>query len=246
MTEMVISVSASGTSLNNYGVLNHNNSLPVMRNLTISVSGGGDSGTNYGVRNESSHPTMLDVTVSSTNNYGNVGVANDSSGPTMIDMTITASGGGNYNTGVYNSNSSSPTMIDVIASGSGGMYGRGVHSDNSGLTMRNVTATGSDGAYHNRGLWLVASSAMIGNSIISASGTAAIGIRNEASGGSYTVHLDHCQITGSYNTILNAAEYTTYVGASLLSGETVNANGGTVVCAGVYDENYTFFTDECP
>jgi len=245
MTEMVISVSASGTSWN-YGVLNYDNSLPTMRDLTISVSGGGMSGTNYGVRNESSHPTMMDVTISSTNNYGNVGVANISSGPTMMDMTITASGGANYNTGVYNASSSFPTMIDVIASGSGGMYGRGVHSDNSELTMRNVTATGSDGTLHNRGLWLIDSPAMIQNSIISAIGAADIGIVNEAGGSSYTVHIDHCQITGSVNTIHNDAEYTTYVGASLLSGGTVNANGGTVICAGVYDETYTFSASGCP
>ncbi|TFH35309.1 MAG: hypothetical protein E4G99_07585 [Anaerolineales bacterium] len=245
MTEMVISVSASGASWN-YGVLNQNNSLPTMRDLTISVSGGGTSGTNYGVRNESSYPTMMDVTISSKNNYGNVGVANDSSGPTMMDMTITASGGGYYNTGVYNSSSSSPTMINVIASGSGGDYGRGVHSDNSELTMRNVTSTGSDGVFHNRGLWLVHSSAMIQNSTISASGTAGIGVVNEAVDSSYTVRIDHCQITGSVNTIRNDAEYTTYVGASLLSGGTVNANGGTVICAGVYDETYTFSASGCP
>ena len=245
MTEMVISVSASGTSWN-YGVLNHDNSLPTMRDLTISVSGGGGSGTNYGVLNESSHPTMMDVTISSKNNYGNVGVANDSSGPTMMDMTITASGGGFYNTGVYNSNSSSPTMIDVIVSGSGGDYGRGVHSDNSELTMRNITATGSDGSLHNRGLWLVDSPAMIQNSSINAYGTAGIGIINESGGSSYTMHIDHCQIAGSVNAILNHAQYTTYVGASFLSGGVVNASGGTVTCAGVYDENYTFSPDVCP
>ena len=60
------------------------------------------------------------------------------------------------------------------------------------------------------------------------------------------MHIDHCQIAGSVNTILNDAGYTTYVGASLLSGGIVDANGGTVTCAGVYDENYAFSISVCP
>ena len=41
------------------------------------------------------------------------------------------------------------------------------------------------------------------------------------------MQVDNCQITGGTNTIRNDAEFATLVGASLLDGGAVNANGGT-------------------
>jgi hypothetical protein len=191
---------------------------------------------------------MRNVTSRAVNNYSKYGVRNNSSSPRMEIVIATASGGGYSNDGVSNANSSSPTMINVTASGgSGGMYARGVfNGDSSSPTMVNVIATASGGSFHNRGVWNDSSSPTIQNSTISASGTSSSGIYNEATGGSYTVHVDNCQITGGTDTILNDAEFTTLVGASLLDGGTVNANGGTVTCAGVYDEAYTFYASACP
>jgi hypothetical protein len=247
MTDMTVAVSASGTTWN-YGVRNSNGSLPTMMNVTISVSGGGYSGSSYGVYNKDSSPAMKNVTASAVNNYGNYGVANDSSSPTMENVTAVGSGGGFYNIGVSNVHSSSPTMENVTASGgSGGMYARGVfNGDSSSPTMVNVIATASGGSLHNRGVWNDSSSPTIQNSTISASGASSSGIYNEATSGSYTVQVNNCQITGGTNTIRNDAEFTTLVGASLLDGGTVNANGGTVTCAGAYDEAYTFYASTCP
>jgi hypothetical protein len=70
-------------------------------------------------------------------------------------------------------------------------------------------------------------------------GGAAYGIYNEATGGSYTVKVNNSRITSDDNTIVNDTEFTTLVGASQLAGGGVTG-GGTVTCAGVYDENYNF------
>jgi hypothetical protein len=247
MTDVSVSVSASGTSWN-FGVRNANGSSPVMMNVTISVSGGGHSGSSVGVDNTDSAPTMKNVTASAVNNYGNYGVCNNNSSPRMENVTAVGSGGGFFNIGVSNANSSSPTMINVTASGgSGGMYARGVfNGDSSSPTMVNVIATASGGSLHNRGVWNDSSSPTIQNSTISASGASSSGIYNEATSGSYAVRVDNCQITGGTNTIRNDAEFTTLVGASLLSGGNVVTNTGTVTCAGVYDEAYTFYASACP
>jgi len=102
------------------------------------------------------------------------------------------------------------------------------------------------GGGYARGVWNDSSSQIIQNSTISASGASSSGIYNGATGGSYTVQVDNCKITGGTNTIRSDAEYTTVMGASLLDGGTVNANGGTVTCTGVYDEAYTFYASACP
>jgi len=52
------------------------------------------------------------------------------------------------------------------------------------------------------------------------------------------VRVNNSQITGN-TTIRNDSEFTTRIGASQLSGGAV-VGGGTVTCAGVYDESYTF------
>ena len=63
-----------------------------------------------------------------------------------------------------------------------------------------------------------------------------------ASTGTYTVTINHSEIFGG-TTIDTDTEFTTLVGSTLLSGDTV---AGDVTCAGVYDENYDFYADTCP
>jgi hypothetical protein len=90
------------------------------------------------------------------------------------------------------------------------------------------------------------SSPTISFGIINAeSGTSNYGLYNSASGGLYTVLVNNSQITGSTNTIRNDSEFTTRIGASQLSGGAITG-GGTVTCAGVYDENYAFSASTCP
>jgi len=234
-----VTASASGGTFNS-GVYNYSSSSPTMTNVTASASGGTYS---YGVYNYSSSPTMTNVTASASGGTYSYGVYNYASSPTMTNVTASASGG-TYSYGVYNY-ALSPTMTNVTASASGGTNSYGVYNDDfSSPTMTNVTASASGGT-NSYGVYNT-SSPTIQNSVIRASsGTSNYGIYNAASSGAYTVLVNNSQISGSTNTIYNDAEFTTRVGASQLDGGAVYA-GGTMTCAGVYDENYVFYANTCP
>ena len=111
--------------------------------------------------------------------------------------------------------------------------------------LTHVTATASGGT-NSYGVYNAASSPTIQNSTVRASGgTNSYGIYNSASGGLHTVKVNNCQVTGSTNTIRNDTEFTVRIGASQLDGGAVTG-GGTVTCAGIYDEAYTFYASTCP
>jgi hypothetical protein len=221
----------------------NNGTAPRLTHITASAAGGE---YNYGVYNyTSSAPMMTNVTASASGGTWTYGVRNYFSSATMTNITSSASGGTN-NFGVYNI-SSSPTMTNVTASASGGASNYGVENDNSSPTMMNVTTSASGGTYDNIGVYNYQCSPIINNSAISGSGgTNNYGIYNSAGSGTYTVRVDNSLVSGGTNTIRNDAEFTTRVGASQLSGGAVSAGGGTLTCAGVYDENYTFFASTCP
>jgi hypothetical protein len=268
MTNII--ASASGGA-NSYGVYNSHSS-PTMTNSTVSASGG--TSGNHGLYNSFASPTMTNVTASGSGGTNSYGVYNnEGSSPTMTDVAASGSGGTNSNQGVYNTNSSSPTMMNVIASALGGEWSRGVYNGGgSSPTMTNVTATASGGT-QNHGVYNFNSSPMMTDVTASAlGGTDSYGVYNNsssvtmtditvsASGGTnltygvyntaasdtFTVLVSNSQITGSTNTILNDAEFTTLIGGSLLNGGPVSTGGGTVTCAGVYDEIYAFYASTCP
>jgi len=215
-----------------------------LRFLTVENTGGAMYYATA-IYNASASPRLTHITVTASGGTVTRGMYNrSSSSPTMTNVTATASGG-TLNFGVSNS-SSSPTMTNVTATGSGGIDSRGVYNYSSSPTMTNVTATASGGG-GNYGVYNGPSSPTIQNSTISASGgTSNYGIYNTATSGTYTVTVNNSQITGSTNTIRNDSEFTVRVGASLLDGGAVSAGGGTVTCAGVYDENYVFYASTCP
>jgi hypothetical protein len=262
-----VTAGASGEN-ENYGVFNYASSSPTMTNVTASAFGGTD--LNYGVYNNSSSPAMAYVTASASGGTENYGVYNNSSSPSMKNVTASAAGG-NTNSGVYN-HSSSPAMAGVTAIGSGGTYANnGVVNDaSSSPVMMNVTAKATGGgvvsyAVYNvgsfptmtnvsaiaeagglnmsNGVYNRQSSATINNSFISGMD---IGIQNFAASGIYTVTVNNSQISGSTNTIINVTGFTTRVGGSYLNGGPAAASGGSLTCAGVYDEAYAFYASTCP
>jgi len=207
-----------------------------LTHVTARASGAANS---YGVFNSYSASTMQDVTASASGATNSFGVRNYySSSPTMQNVTASASGGTN-SFGVQNYNSST-TMRNVTASASGANYNYGVFNYELSLTMQNVTASAS-GANYNYAVCNLGASPTIQNSSLSASGgTSNYGVYNDGSPGSFTVRIDNSQvITASTATIHNLATFTTLVGASQLAGGAVTG-GGTIICAGVYDENYAF------
>jgi hypothetical protein len=190
--------------------------------LNTKITYTGSFPTAQGTLNGANNVELSNLTVENTGGIdtGAVAIFNDSASPRLTQVTASASGGGNVNFGVRNY-FSSPVMINMRVSASGGELSFGVHNLYSSATIR--------------------------NNVISASGAtdSNIGIYNQATSGSYTVTVDNSQITASEHTIQNTLTFTTTIGASLLSGGDVRI-GGNLTCAGVYDENYTFYASTCP
>lgn len=186
---------------------------PRLSHLTATASGGTTG--NYGIYNYSgAAPTIQHVSSSATGGSNSYGLYNDNASPILNDVSLIASDAAS-NIGLSN-NGSDTTLTNVRAKGSGGTINRGVYNSTS-LIMSNVRIEGTGGSNN-------------------------YGIQNAATSGSFTVTINHSEIIGG-TTIDTDDEFTTLVGASLLSGNPV---AGDVTCAGVYDENYVFYTNTCP
>jgi len=236
-----VTASASGGS-GNYGVYNDSSSSPMMIDVTASASG---TNSNFGVVNHSSSPTMTNVSVSASGGTYNRGVENYSSSPTMTNVSVSASGGvDSY--GVVNS-SSSPTINNSVIIGSGGTNNYGIYNSYSSPTMTNVSANASGGT-NSYGMYNESSSPTVNYSVISASGgTNNFGIYNFSAFVPQTVLVNNSQIIGSTSTIRLDSGFTIRIGASQLNGGAMVASGPPAwTCAGVYDENYTFYASTCP
>ncbi|HET9494124.1 MAG TPA: hypothetical protein VFR15_07840 [Chloroflexia bacterium] len=266
MTNVTVNASGGG---NNWGIRNEDSS-PTLSNVTVTTSGSAGS-FNYAVLNQDSSPTLSNVTISSLGGQYSIGMGNINSSPTLGNVRIIASGGSSASWGVQNSSSSpsmsnmtinvsgpgdnlgvliedssSPTLSSVTVSVSGGTTNVGVENNAASPTLTNVTISAS-GSGANYGVRNSNSSSRIQGSAVSASGGSInMGVFNTATTGSHTVKIDNSKITGSSNSIFNGAQFTTRVGASQLEGGPVVPGGGTVSCAGVYDENYVFFASTCP
>jgi pectin methylesterase-like acyl-CoA thioesterase len=220
MTDVNIN-SMGGT--NSYGVFNQNQSLPAMTNVYVSASEGTNASIGvYNINNSPKLQLMTNVTATASGATNNYGVYNAQSSPIMTNVIATASGGTN-NCGIYTQDFSSPKMTYVIASASGGTNAYGVYNSNlQGTQVINNSTIGASGGTNNYGLY---------NSLTGAGGS--------------SILVNASQVIGSTNTITNVALYNTLLGASFLSGGPIS-NSGTLICAGVYDENYTFYASTCP
>lgn len=203
------------------------------------------------ILNTNASPSLLHVTAISSQRTGEAsggtpgsspviwtsyGIRNTSgSSPIMTDVTISnAVAPSALGYGMYN-DSSSPTMKDVTISISGGAVGNsGVYNSNSSSTMKDVTII-STGGTANYGVYNANNSTSTMKDVtVTASET---GVGNYGS----SMTMDDSTVSASYRTI--SSNQSSRVGASRLQGGPVE---GPVTCAGVYDENYTFFPNTCP
>jgi hypothetical protein len=240
-----LTVESVGGTTNAVAIYNGGTS-PRLTHITLNVSGGTH---NYGIANyNSSSPMMTDVTVTVSGGTSSIGMDNSwGSSPSMTNVIVSVTGGTDYNFGAYN-RSSSPTMSGGSINVSGGNSTVGVYNNTFSSPIFNNVTIKTSGTVSNEGMFNLDGSAIINNSTISASGgTTNYGIHNtEYYGGTYTVQVNNSQVTGSTNTILDQRPYSpTRIGASQLSGGAVGGTG-TIVCAGVYDESYTFYASTCP
>jgi hypothetical protein len=206
----------------------------------LKVENTGGNAYAIAIYNSSAAPRLTHITaIASGGTADNIGVYNDNSSPRMTNVLAGASGGTNTY-GVYNDNSS-PRMTNVVANASEGTGNYGVANIASTLTMDNVTATASGGT-NNYGVSNAGSAVTMNNVTINASGgTSNCGVLNIGSAS----RINNSRITGSTATIYNDLGSNARVGASKLDGGGMGIGGG-VTCAGVYDEDYTFYPSTCP
>jgi hypothetical protein len=233
-----------GTIAADYAIAIYNSGVsPSLLHVTAKASGGSHS--SYAVMNDTySSPNMTNVTAiaSGASPDTNSGVLNNNySSPNMTNVTAIASGG-TYNQAVANAFSSSPNMTSVTATASGGTYSYGVVNNSASPKMTRVKASASGAATTNIGVYNTSSSPQImASNVGAAGGILSAGVYSTAGS---NVKIGNSKIAGSTHTVVNQSGDTTSIGASQLAGGYVD-NAGTLACAGVYDENYTFYSNTC-
>jgi hypothetical protein len=218
--------------------------------ITASVGGGFDAGSS--VVSGADDAELRHLTAENTGGSGEyvMAIFNGSASPRLSNVTATASGGPDINVGVNNAGSS-PTMTDVTATASGGANARGMENSTSSPKMTNVSATASGGSTENTGMYnYLHSTPTIRESVISASGTASIGVWGLFPDDTTSVvTIENSEVKGATGTIKAEGGYKVNVGASKLDGGAVSTAGAgsAVKCAGVHDELYAFFAGPtCP
>ena len=144
ISDLNISVIASGTVSETRGLYNFSNSNPVVRNTALTVSSSSSSGGAFGVQNLvncAPQMTGLDVSVSSDNSTDLAGVTNINNSPARICQSLikvsgnctTAKGVQNLSSAAYVADSS----IQVTSDSGDSRFG--VFSDSSdGVVLRNL------------------------------------------------------------------------------------------------------------
>lgn len=208
------------------------------RDLDISVSGGTSC---WGLRSLASTPTIKDLAISVNCSFYSAGIAaRSSSRPVIEDTQIRSQGSGSEtgNVGVFLDPGSMPYRFRGvrITVGDSNAPGTGILLANSGtggwfeIVDTSINTKGGRGIHSEVYLSLkIRHSNIVG---------CRIGINVPGS----WLFVHSSLVDGSEATILSSGAI--YVGASQLDGGPLY--GSTQTCAGVYDENFTFFANQCP
>jgi hypothetical protein len=235
------SLTVENTGGADYAIAIYN--APRLAFVTANASGG--TLINYGIRYAA---PMHDVTINATGGISTIGMVVNSSPsefqPLITNVVINASGAIDLNRGLYGG---SEILQNAIITVSGGDKSEGIYSlsNQSSPTLTGVTITVSGGATYNYGIYNDSPlNTILRDCVITATGAHSYGIWG--SGLSSTLVISGSQISGVSGS-LYGINFTTRVGASQLGGGAVyNSGSGTLTCAGVYDEAYTFYASTCP
>jgi hypothetical protein len=226
----------------------NDNTSPRLTHLTASAWGGAHYNcavTNSSESSSAPTPTMVNVTAIAKGGETARGVDNGGSAPTMNDVTARGYGATDTNYGIYNDAMASFAMTNVTAVASGGSTATAIRNAYCSTIMTNVTARAFNGSSHNWAVYNQHSSALMSNVTATAVLTDSRGLLNTGAVSTPTlVFVDQSRINATTNTIENGYGVVTLVGASRLAGGPVTGTG--ITCAGVYDENYTFYNSACP
>lgn len=218
---------------------------PKVTNVTLITSGGDFS---IGMLNVNSSPVLSNVTVNVVGRTTATGISNSSSSPTISNTTAKASGATNRNVGIFNTNPTSLTVMNnVVSSAAGGIDNMGVYNVGCSPTMTNVSSSASGGT-NSYGVYNdSASTSMNGVTAGASGGTKNYGLYNYLTGSiTYTTSIDRSTFEGATNSIYtNSDKYTVRVGASKLTGGTVDSVGN-YICVAVYNgSTYTSLGVAC-
>lgn len=210
-----------------------------LTNVTLVGSGGG---SNYGLRASDGSPWIEEATIRVQGGEVVYGiVARGGLSRTTVKRTVIEVTSGSFEVhGILladTEHTAEVRDVQITATSSGTAYGiRLIESGLGSLRLTNSTITSED---------IGIDSSMTGpiyieNSQVRATGTSSVyGVRANAA----TVTVDHSEIAGETGTVqgLNV-----FVGATRLHGGAVSTFA-TEVCAGVYDESFTFYAGPaCP
>ena len=220
-----VTVTASNSDLV-MAIFNHAGAEPQLRDLSVIATSTIPSTTIVlAIKNlDNVQATLIDINASAEGGDAAVGMASyNSCELTMHGVTATGKNANVVNFGILNDTGTTGTMKDVIGRGYGGDRTIGMYVEESSFSISDSVFSGSDGV-ENFGVF--------------------ISVPNIP--GSYELTIHNSSISGSTATIRNDPNFTTRVGNSFLEGGPVNLNGGVIVCAGVYDENFTIYPNSCP
>lgn len=204
-------------------------------------------------------PRLDDVEAIALNGTFSTGLALElGTAASVRDSILTASGGSNTNRALLlfeqNENGAlSLSNLRISASGGQRAYGIEVKDSTDPLplpfTAADLTISATGASIENVGIWMSGyqSTIIFHSSRISAEGAGAIGVH--ATSYSDRVSLHQCMVKGASATVKSLSTVGTppaphvQVGGTFLDGGPVT---GLVSCAGVYDEDLTFFPNTCP
>ncbi len=217
-----------------------------VRDVTVVSSG---ASVNWGVRVVNGvvsglNPIIERSTVDVQGGSAAYGIVNrgEQAKATVRDSAVKVSAATNAY-GFYTVGGSPQELTRLKIDASGTSTATGVFGDPEGvpitLRLSDSTVTASGGSSANYGARVLGGNADFVRSTLSGSdGGASYGIFT----GTGFVTANHCELTGATNTVV-ASSVT--AGATRLSGGPVSVFS-SATCAGVYDENYTFFASTCP
>jgi hypothetical protein len=208
-----------------------------------------NSATLYGA----SHAELRYLTVESRSS-STPAIWNDNASPSLLHVTAITAPPVSADTrdaspdiamayGIRNTSAAAPLLVAVTVSTTVELnaLGYGIYNDASAPVMKGVTISISGGIIANYGVYNNNSTATMKDvTIVASGGTGNYGVYDNNSSST----IDASTISAQGPTVGNNTGSVTRVGASKLAGGAVA--GGLVTCAGVYDENYTFYPNTCP
>lgn len=216
-----------------------------------------------GIFNLDASPTLRRVQVKAKAQVNGeskiIGILNSgddgSGGPHLADVTVTASNG-DLTYAISNGGNLyaiEMTRVEANAYSASGSSSIAVRNFDSNLDMVDCTVSASAFGSGNvsRAVWNNRSPLRVVRSVLTAGGTGQnYGLRNNdtsggTDGGPWYVKVHQSRIYATTAAVSSPSSFITKIAATSLEVGSVSS-AGTLICAGVYDEDFTFYPDTCP